>query len=237
MGWSQEQISASAQEASMSTAGRLFGVFTSPRPTMEDIASRPSWVLPLILVTLMATLSGFFLRDLIVENAIQEMEKRQDMTAEKIEQARPMVETSVRIFSVVGPLVVTPIIYLAMAGVLLFTGNVVLGGEARFKNLFAVTCWSGIITILSTLINLPLMKSRGAMESSTSLAFLLPSEERQSALFFLLSQIDLFMFWWLAIVGIGFAAAYKFSSEKGIGTVAVLWVIYVAAGTGLKAIF
>jgi len=158
--------SVAAVAATKSVLERIIGIFTSPRATMEDIAARPTWVLPLILVVVASMASGYFLQDVIADNAIAQMrEKNQDIPDEQIE----MTVKWTKISSWVAPIIATPIIYLFLAGVLMLVGSVILGGEAKFKPLFSMACWSGIITILSSLVNVPVMISRGVMESATSL--------------------------------------------------------------------
>ncbi|MCI0695749.1 YIP1 family protein [candidate division KSB1 bacterium] len=215
---------------------RLIGVFVSPASTMQDIAARPSWVLPLIIVTIVGSVSAFFLKGVILQTQLEAMEKR-NMTAEQIEQARPMMEKMMTYTVPLVPLVTTPLFYLVIAGLLMFTGNVILGGEAKFSQLFAVTCWSGTITALSSIINVPIMVNKGVMESATSLSSLLPSEENKTLLYNLFSQIDLFWIWWVAVIGFGVAAVYKFSTRKAMTTVFAMWVIYVVIAVAIKSIF
>ena len=211
---------------------RVFGIFTNPRETMADIVTRPTWLVPLIILMLTSAVSVFFLQDLILENALDDMSKRPNVTQEQMAAATPMI----KIFTWIVPLFV-PIINLIVAALFLFIGNVILGGESNFRTAFAVTCWSGLVTVVSSIVNVPLMLNRGEMRNATSLNFMLPWEENQSPLFFVLSQIDIFYLWWLVVLGLGFAAAYKLSTKKGITTVFVAFAVYVAVVAGFKAIF
>ncbi len=223
---------AAAVPQSQSTIDRMIGICTSPRPTMDDIVARPSWVVPLLIMIVAAGLSGFFLKDLIIEQALDEMAKNPNMTQEQMDAAVPWISGS----TMIAPVIFTPVVYVLIAGVFLFVGNVILGGETKFKIPFAVVCWSALITLLSMIVHIPLMLSRGDMTSPTSLAFL-AGEDKGSPLFFLFSQFDLFYIWWLVVVGLGFAATYKFTNQKGIVTVFACWAVFLALGMGLKAIF
>jgi hypothetical protein len=44
-------------QASISPFGRIVGVLFSPKKTFEDIARKPSWLLPVVLSTLLGILS------------------------------------------------------------------------------------------------------------------------------------------------------------------------------------
>ncbi len=233
---SNSSVGAAVMPQAKSPLERLIGVFVSPSSIMQDIAARPSWVLPLILVTIVGSVSAFFLKDVILQTQLEAMEKR-NMTAEQIEQARPMMEKMMTYTVPLFLLVTTPLFYLVIAGVLMFLGNVILGGETKFSQLFSITCWSGVITVLSSLINVPIMANKMVMESATSLSSLLPSEENKSLLYHLFSQIDLFWIWWVAVIGFGVAAVYKFSTRKAMTMVFSLWAIYVVIAVALKSMF
>jgi hypothetical protein len=40
-------------QAKISPFGRIFGVLFSPKPTFEDIARKPTWLLPVIIMALL----------------------------------------------------------------------------------------------------------------------------------------------------------------------------------------
>jgi hypothetical protein len=233
---SNSSVGAAVMPQSKNWLQRVVGVFVSPESTMQDIAARPSWVLPLVILMLSGALSGFFLKEAIMQTQLEAMEKR-NMTAEQMQQAQPMMEKWINIASVAMPIITTPLFYLLIAGLLMFTGNVILGGEAKFSQLFAVTCWSGMISVLGSIINVPIMANKVVMESATSLSSLLPSEENKSLLYHLFSQIDLFWLWWVAVIGFGVVAVYKFSTRKAMTTVFTMWVIYVVIAVAIKSIF
>lgn len=234
MTYNDATSSATGTPTSKSFFERVIGVFTSPQATMQDIAARPSWLIPLILVCAAALAFSLYTQDLIIETQRTEARKRNpDMTEEQFAGMEKVMKITTPIFAVLG----TGVFYLGIGGLLMLTGSVLLGGQTKFKTLFSTVCWSGVITLVSTLINAPVMKARGVMESATSLAGLLPSGDSKSFLHTLLSQIDLFNIWWVAVVGFGFAAAYKFSTKKSMITVFVWWAIFVAIGVTVKTMF
>ncbi len=50
-------VPAAVPQAAISPFGRVIGVFFSPKATFEDIARKPSWLLPLIISTVLGILS------------------------------------------------------------------------------------------------------------------------------------------------------------------------------------
>ena len=227
-----------AQEAQpRNILARIVGVILSPKEAMQDIARHPTWLIPLLLLVLTGVLSGYFLQDLIWQQAMEQIQNNPKLSPDQIQQSLATAEKITKIGAIAGPLIFVPLLYLLFAGVLLFTGNILLGGEARFKTIFSVVCWSGMVSIVGSLITIPIMLSRGAMVSATSLTFLAPEAEMQSVTYFLLSQFDLFYLWWLAVMGVGLAAAYKFTIQKGIVIVFSWWVVYLLIASAIKMAF
>lgn len=230
---STAMASSAVAEQPKNVFARILGIFINPRETMDDIAARPTWIVPMVLVILTSVLSVVLLQDIIMDKAAAEMAKNPNMTQEQIDQAMPFVKGVTWISVLVG----VPIINVLIAGLFIFIGNVILGGQTNFKTAFSVTSWSGLISVLGSLILIPILRAKGELTSATSLSFLDPSGDEGAPLFFLLSQIDLFRLWGMIVLGLGFAAAYKFSSKKGVTTALVVWGIFVVLGTALKAIF
>src|SRR5271157_5357430 len=54
-----------APQASISPIGRIIGVFFSPKATFEDIVRKPSWILPLVISTILAIISTVVLNQRI----------------------------------------------------------------------------------------------------------------------------------------------------------------------------
>ncbi len=44
---------------SVSSVGRIFGAIFSPKPTFESIAQRPTWILPLVLISILSIVTVF----------------------------------------------------------------------------------------------------------------------------------------------------------------------------------
>lgn len=235
MSFSNENVGAAVLPQSKGVFERIIGIFTSPAETMRDIAARPSWLLPLLLVTVVSAGGTYFLKDVIVQQEIEKMHKK-NMTEEQIQQAMPFMDM-MGIIAPVSTLIFMPIMYLVIAGVGLFVGNVILGGETKFSTLFAVTCWSGIITVLSYLVNIPVMVNRETMESATGLSPFFAAEENKTFFHHLLGQIDLFMLWGLVVLGFGVAAAYKFPTKKAMTMVFVVWAIFAIGAAFFKSMF
>src|SRR6202043_1999503 len=85
------QAAASEPQASISPFGRIIGVFFSPKATFEDIAKRPSWILPGVLMTVLGAGGAFVMnqkvdwRD-VASKRIEESSRAANLSAEQKEQ-------------------------------------------------------------------------------------------------------------------------------------------------------
>src|SRR5215475_8423380 len=84
--------------------GRILGVFFSPKPTFEDIVRRPTWVLPVVLMTVLGLLTAFFLnqkvdwRD-VAAKRIEDSPRAANLSAEQKEK---QIDMSAKISPVVS---------------------------------------------------------------------------------------------------------------------------------------
>src|SRR5438045_6792074 len=78
----------------ISPIGRVFGVFFSPKPTFEDIVRKPSWVLPLVLLTLFSIGVSFSINQRINwrEFMSQQIEKSPSAANLSAEQKQQRIE-------------------------------------------------------------------------------------------------------------------------------------------------
>jgi hypothetical protein len=84
-----------------------------------------------------------------------------------------------------------------------------MGGEASFKQLFAVVVHAGVISALAQLFTAPLNFARGSMGSATNLGVLLPMLDETSFVARLMGMIDLFLVWYVLVLAMGLAVLYR----------------------------
>lgn len=108
-----------------------------------------------------------------------------------------------------GVIVMAPLMAVIIAGILFAVFNAAMGGEASFKQVFAVVVHAGVISVLGQLFTAPVNFLRGTMGSATNLAVLLPMIDEKSFLGRLLGMIDLFVIWYVIVLAIGLAVLYR----------------------------
>jgi hypothetical protein len=219
---------------------RLGNIFANPRKTFEAVDQKPTWLVPLLILIILAILSTQLMFDEIVKEQMEKARNNPNITSEQLAQQEEMFADNPLIWRVVfsiGSLFAFSVWFLALAGIFYFVGSVILGGDSSFKRLLSVVCWSGCILILSTIVTVPLMMAKGNMNVSLSLALLLPAEAIDTRLYTLLSKFDFFMIWFIAVFATGFGIVYKFTTAKAYTAVGILWAIWIALSVALSGVF
>jgi hypothetical protein len=218
---------------------RILGVIFSPRAVYRDVIARPRWVGAMLVVLLLTGGSTFaFLSTDIGKSAMLD-QQRQTMESFGVklnDQAiQRMEEGAARApyFGAIGQAIVLPIAALAVAGVALAIFNAVLGGDAAFKQVFAVVVHSGMILAIGAVFVLPLDYARETLSSPTTLAVFLPFLEENSFVARFLGSIDLIRAWWFVSLAIGLGVLYR----RRTGPIAItLLVLYAAIALVIAAI-
>jgi hypothetical protein len=188
-------------------AARFIGVITSPKDTFRSVVAHPKWFGMMALVTLaMAGLIGGFLSTAVGQTAWLET-----VTAGMNDQ---QYEGMLRFSKYAGyagavqMIVMVPLITVILAGIFFAIFNAT-GGEATFKQVFAVVTHASAVSVLGQLFTIPLNYARGKMASATNLSVVLPMVDEKSFLGRLSSMIDLFLIWWVLVLAIGLGVLYK----------------------------
>jgi len=230
---------AAATPAAKSLPARLFAVLMSPRSGYAAVVARPRVLGALAVVVFISAAAVFtFMSTDIGQQAALDMQVRQmesfgrTMTPEQNQRMEQMAGYS-KYFGAVGQIVTLPLMALVVAGIALAVFNAALGGDATFKQTYAVVAHSGIVITVQQLFTLPLDYARETLSSPTNLAVFTPFLDENSFPARLLGSIDLFVIWWVINVSIGFAVLYR----KRTGPIATtLLIVYVAIGLIIAAV-
>jgi len=218
--------------------GKFVNIFASPRKTFESLDRKPSWVAPLLIFLLIAVIFTQISLPIMMEGQKEKILSNPNFTDEQraaMEQYF-VVSTSVRVRTLITQVIVTPILYLILAGIFYLVGSVFLGGDATYKRVLAVVSWSWLIMALATVVTILIAMSKGNVDVSLSLALLLPADAIGTKFHTFLSQFNFFYIWFLAVFAFGFGYIYKFSTAKAYAAVGVLWAIWIALSVALSGV-
>ncbi|HEX5475785.1 MAG TPA: YIP1 family protein [Vicinamibacterales bacterium] len=196
-------------------AARFFGIIFSPGETFKDVVAHPRWFGMLALCTIAAIVlvGGYLLTSTGQAAWLTQAQASSSMfgrtPSDQQLQAMAKMAPYAGYFAAVQMLIFVPLVFVVVAGICFAIFSAALGGNATFKQVFAVVVHAGAIGVLGQLFSMPLNYARGTMTSATNLGVLLPMLSDQSFANHLLSAIDLFLVWQILVLAIGLAVLFK----------------------------
>jgi len=201
--------------ASKSLGARAIGVIFSPRQAYADVAAHPRILGAMVLVLIISVAaSTAFLMTEVGKDALfdQQIRTRESWGFRITDQMYDRMESQLAYapYSNAGLiLVVFPIVWAAIAGVIMGVFSLAMGGTATYKQVYAIVTHSAILIALQQLFISPLNYAREAMSSPTTLAIFFPFLDEMTFLARLLGGIDLFFIWLIINLAIGVGVLYK----------------------------
>ncbi len=215
---------------------RVVGVIVSPKATFEQVVHTPKVLGILALVALLsaAGASAFTFTEAGQQAAV-------DFSAQQIERFTSQPPTDAQMAAIekqapfqayitlISTAVIVPIIIAIEAGLFFLVFNVVLGGTATFKQVYAVTTHGAVIAILGLFVMVPMQFARGviSMSGPANLGVLFPMLPENSLLSSFLGLIDFFRIWEIITIAIGLGVLYR-RPTRGIAlTIFGLYLVIV----------
>lgn len=228
--------------------GRLIGVFFSPKETFADIARRPSWIVPVILMAVLGAGVAFVMnqktdwRD-VASKRIEESPRAANLSPEQKEQQIAM-SAKISPGFVWGIGICWPILQaLIVSSVLLLAFNVIGGAGARFATSMGIVAHAYFPWIFYSLLFILILflKAPGTVDLdnpiATNLGSFLP-DSAPKALMSLGRSIDIFSIWTMFLISLGFTAVNpKKLAGKAFAIVLSVWGVYVLIKMGGAWIF
>jgi hypothetical protein len=224
-----------------SLLARFIGIITEPKETFESVVAHPKFFGMLaVACVLTAVLTGGFMltkvgQDAWVDAALASQPGMSDQQVAGLERMAPYVGYG----TIAGILVIWPIFLVIIAGILFAVFNAALGGNASFKQIFAVVVHTAPVGVIGQLVTVPLNYARGSMTSATNLGMLTHAFVPETSLVGrFLGAVDLFLLWQLFVLAIGLAVLYRRKTQPiaitffGLYAVIALIIAFVRRGAG-----
>ena len=213
-------IPAPEAQASLGPVARITGVFFNPKPTFEDIARRPSWLAPMLLLFVVYLGLNFALvthadwvevtKDQISKSkfAARQIEQLpEEQRARAIEQGAARAKIVRYCRAVIG----WPLLLLVVSAIYFGAFKLLGGARTNFATAFAVTTFAHLPTGLRELIAIPVtfLKDPASIDPENFLA------SNPAAIFgndlapwqnVPLAFLDVFGLWTLILMAVGFSA-------------------------------
>jgi hypothetical protein len=137
------------------------------------------------------------------------------------------------------------IFLLIEAGLGMMIVNAILGGQAKFKTLFSVACYSQMPTILGNILGLLVIFFGGTDNLDPqnpvplNLAFFLNFKEVPKPLFALAGSVDILIIWMVILLGLGMSKATggKVKALPIILSFVGAWAIWIIGKVAIAAMF
>lgn len=221
---------------------RIIGVLFSPGQTFADIARKPDWVVPALVIIVVALAAAIVTVPRIdFESQFRESFEAKGVSGPQGEQAMKFAVAISKGTQYLSPFLI--IGFIAVAALLYWVGTKMMGGVASYAQVFSVVLYSWMPLVIRFLIRIPIVltKQSIAMQEvetvvKSSPAFL-TSFKDNPVLWSLYLRFDLFLIWALILTVIGLAAASRLSKAKTAVVVFVVWCIgtLFAVGGGAMA--
>jgi hypothetical protein len=203
-------------QAKISPFGRVIGVFFSPKPTFADIAVKPSWLLPLVLMAILGVIMGIAMNQRVNWRQFQaeQLEKNPrtaQLTPEQKEQNIAIAAKVAPYFVFVSTIVVPIAGTLIVAGIMLLAYNVITGAGVNFNTALGVVSHAYIPSLIGAVLFLVVLflKDPATIDFqnpvATNVAAFLP-EGVPKWLNAMGRNIDILIVWSTLLMAIGFAA-------------------------------
>ncbi len=238
---------ADADTPAQSFPERLMGIFISPGETLADVARKPDFLAPLILLVLGAiavteTMLWKIGLERIVRMSIEQSSRASSMSPEQMDQAVSQGARIGGILAHIGGVVGPPIGLLIIAALGLLIVNLILGAQAKFKTVFSMICYADLVTLLGALMALAVIlfgdpdHFNAQNPVPANVGFFLNPHEVSKPLYSLASSADIFTIWFLILIAIGLSegTGRKVKPLSIFLVYAGFWVIWILVKMGLS---
>jgi hypothetical protein len=220
---------------------RVLGVIFSPRATYAAVAARPR-ALGVLMVTIVAVAgaTSAFLSTTPGQEALRDQMDAQIRMAEAVgftinDQAYAAMEQGLERAVYTTPIsqaVFIPILNAIIAVVFMVIFSMLMGGDASYRQVFAVVAHAGVITALQVLFTMPLSYAT-ARFATANLGVFVPMLEETSYVATFLGYIELFRLWGCINLAIGIGVLYK----RRTGAIAMTLIGIYVVGAAVVAMF
>jgi len=224
----------------------LAGLWFGPGETFLGVVRRPAvWAVLLALIALNAAFTAAWLGKVDLPEFVKaQMEERGQMEKIPAESRGEAVEKATgftRVIAWVGAVAGPPIYVLVVAGVLFFVFRFFYASEMTFRQAMAIVGWSALaVSIVALPLAFLTLQLKGdwtvppqeALQANPTV--LVEKAETPKPLYALLGSIDLFSFWQIALLAIGFGVASRRKAGSALWGILVPWAVIVLIKIGFS---
>jgi len=229
---------------------KLLNVLFEPRDVFTSLQERKHWqdaLLPIIITAVVGLGSMVILKDLLVEVQLAQTEKYilnnsnipDDQMEETLNSSLEKIQHPTTAMTVIGyssGALSTPFRILLMSLIVLMIGNFFFGGKSSFGSVLVIASYSYLITVLESLVKVPLMISQWKLDIQTGLG-LLGIGEPGDFIYIFLSGMDLFSMWRIILLAVGMSVLYRRELKPFLIALIIYWILQTTFFSILGSMF
>lgn len=211
---------------------RLIGIFTMPRATFSSLVESISTVdilIPVVVVLVISLGTQPLIRPIAIEEQTQKILQRDDLSDDQKEVILDRVEQiSERMSGPLGYLIgvgATLGWFAILAGLIMFFGSFILGGQASFKSTLGVVVYVQLVNLVELIVKIPLILQAQTLQVETGLALLLPGSLDGTLLYRFFHRLDFFSIWRIFLLALGMALLYRVDEKRSRLMLYGAWVL------------
>jgi len=235
-------------QATISPFGRILGALFNPKKTFTDVAARPSWIVPMALLTVLSLAVTVLVVQKVDWHSFMEKQLAKNPRTENLpaDQKENVINAQAKFAPVIaygigaaGPILGT----LLIALIYWLAFNLFAGAGLKYGTAFGITSHAFVPSAIASILALVTLalKAKGDVDPENLLASSVNSylsEDAPRWLHVLGTSVELFWIWCLVLLVIGFAAANpkKIKPGTAFGIVFGLWILWVLVKVGWAAL-
>jgi hypothetical protein len=241
------------EPAKIGAMGRVTGVFFSPKETFGDIANKPSWIVPMLILVLCSLALNIVMANKVDWVAVSQQQinkskfaakQFENLPEDQKQQAMARQAVIAKYVRYGRGVIGIPLVAIIGTAIYMFAFNVLGGAGLKFKQIFALCAFAHLPLFLKDLLGIPIvfLKDPASINPenvvTSNVAALLGTNAPiwQQALG---ASIDVFGIWCMILVAIAFTAASprKLTFGKSLGIVIGVWAFFTLIGVGIASAF
>jgi Yip1 domain len=222
----------------VSPVAALFKVLVEPSSTFVGIKPSSPWIIALLLILVAVAAFTYVNWPYLVDQRIEAFSSSDTLPAdakqEILQGMRESRDNPAAKDIITGPVFVALASLLA-AAVWLLLGNVVMGGDGTYKQLWSAFNYAGVVGVVEMVLKTMMIQMKQSANVYTSLALLAPDLDTKGFVFRALDAVDVFSLWFFYVMAIGVSVMCKVNPRKATVVTFVFWAVWafgIKAGLG-----
>ena len=242
------------QPQGMSALARITGVFFEPGVTFQDIAKKPGFLVPMLLVILSGLVFTALMGqrvgwDRVVQQRQEMMsasmqQRMAQMPAEQREQQERLQVKVTPVFSYLAAAAGPPFFWLISAALSLLVVKVIMSAPVTFKQVYSIVAWAALPVVVQSILKIVVLflKKPEDFNVMNPLAFnpgAFMDPKSSPGLYVIAVSLDIFIIWALVLTAIGLKAAggKRISFGGALAAAITPFAFFVLLGAGAAAAF